>query len=189
MPGHRFNPDKAANLLSDERKQRLPYGEIMEKLGIDPEDVIADLGAGNGFFAIPMARYLNNTVYAVDVEPRMMEALKERAEAERITNICYLQSDLASTAIDDHSVDKVLAAFVMHEMPSIEDTLDEIKRIVKPGGAMLFLEWALVETEKGPPLNERISSEDLAAIFEKKGLAVTTLSLNPANYAIYATIA
>ncbi|HET7657527.1 MAG TPA: class I SAM-dependent methyltransferase [Bacillales bacterium] len=189
MAGHRFSPEKADKLLSDDRKKHLPAEEILKKMELHKQDVAADLGAGNGYFTIPIAQYTENTVYAVDIEPKMIEMLKSRAAAEQIHNIQDVTSGLEEIPIGDHTVDKVLISFVLHEVPNIQNTLDEIKRILKPDGMLFLIEWKAVEMDDGPPLHERIPSETLGEILQKHGFTTEVLELNAANYAVKAKLA
>lgn len=186
MTGHRFNPAHAEKLLSKERKQLLPFDNVIEKLDLKLNDVVADLGAGNGYFTIPMAQHTTKTVYAVDIEPKMIELLRKRADKKRIDNIHYVISDLEIIGINDQSVDKVLVAFVIHEVANIANALKEIKRILKPGGTVLFVEWEATETETGPPLYERIAAKELNKVLQNSGFKTEIHQLNPANYTIKA---
>lgn len=186
MHEHRFTPDKAAHLISDDRKQQLPADKIMDMMELKKGNIVADLGAGNGFFTIPMAQRTREAVYAVDVEPQMLEKLKERGAAAEVDNIRYVQNELENIPIDDHSVDKVLISFVLHEVPDMVKTLDEIKRILKPSGTVLFLEWEAVETEDGPPFHIRIPSSKLEEALQNRGFETTTWTLNEGNYAVRA---
>lgn len=189
MAGHRFNPDKADKLISDKRKERMPFDMIIEKMGLEQTDVVADLGAGKGYFTLPIAKFTKGTVYAVDIEPKMIEMLKERAAADHIENILDVISGLENIPIDDQSIDKVLISLVLHEVPSIENTLNEIKRILKPNGVLFLIEWEAVESQEGPPLHERIPSEKLAETLKNHGFSATILELNPAIYAVKAKMA
>ncbi|WP_085524389.1 class I SAM-dependent methyltransferase [Tuberibacillus sp. Marseille-P3662] len=188
MSGHRFKPENADKLLSDDRKQRLPYDQVIDRLALDPNDVVADLGAGNGYFTIPMANHTEETVYAVDIELKMLEMLKKRAKETHVENIEYVNSDLETIPMDDHSIDKVLIAFVIHEVPSVVNTLNEIKRILKPGGTVMVIEWEAVESEDGPPLHERLASKELMKVLQDHGFQATPYQLNAINYAIEATV-
>jgi ubiquinone/menaquinone biosynthesis C-methylase UbiE len=124
------------------------------------------------------------TVYAVDIEPKMFNFLKERADTEKIKNIKYVVSDLEKIDLDENSVDKAIVAFVLHEVSSLGQALNEFKRMLSPGGMLLVLEWEAVETEIGPPLHERISSEKMKEIFNQNGLHPELLHINEAIYAL-----
>ncbi|MFC7060273.1 class I SAM-dependent methyltransferase [Halobacillus seohaensis] len=188
MAGEKFNPGKAHILISEERKELLPPDKTIEYLDLDSNDVVADLGAGNGYFTIPIAQNINSTVYAVDIEPKMLDMLKENATKEGIKNINFVESDLAKIKLDDKSVNKALISIVIHEVSSIDYTLNEIKRILKPGGQMLLIEWKAVETESGPPLHERIPATDMLEILKNANLEVELIDLNQQHYAIKARL-
>ncbi|QHJ70170.1 class I SAM-dependent methyltransferase [Planococcus halotolerans] len=189
MDEKRFNPDEAGVLYSEERKASLPPDSIIEYLNLNMDDAIADLGAGNGYFTLPLAAKTENQVYAVDIEPRMLALLENLAEKEGMTNIRYIESDLENIQLNDCSVDKVMAAFVIHEVPDPAEAFREIKRILKPDGRFLLLEWETVETEIGPPLEDKISSADMAALLEQNGFTAEIIQLNEKNYGIIAKIA
>ena len=188
MVGSRFNPDDADKLLSTKRKELLPPHKVIEILDISTDDIVADLGAGNGYFTIPIAKGTKKTVYAVDIEPKMLGMLKDNAVKEQIKNIEYVVSDLENIQLDKNLVNKVFIAFVIHEVPNIVKALTEIKRILKPGGQLLLLEWEAVETEIGPPFHERIPSEKMGEILRENGFEIEITHLNSAIYAIKAKL-
>jgi ubiquinone/menaquinone biosynthesis C-methylase UbiE len=184
MAGHRFQPEKAGKLISEERKKLLPPEEILKPLNVEKNDMVVDLGAGNGYFTLPLAKQTNNKVYAVDIEPQMLDMLKERAEKEQLHNIEYTESNLEDIQLPNEIADKAFIAFVMHEILQLSKALEEIKRILKPGGKLLVLEWEAVETVSGPPLFERISSKKLLTILNEHDLKGELVSINPAQYGV-----
>jgi ubiquinone/menaquinone biosynthesis C-methylase UbiE len=188
MTEKRFNPEKAQLLMRMERKELLPPEEIVEKLDIKPDHTITDLGAGNGYFAIPMAKRTKELVYAVDIEPKMLGVLKENGGKAQVENIQNVESDLDRIQLNDHSLHKVMISFVMHEVPDIDKTISEIKRILKPGGTIMVIEWEPVQTASGPPFHITISSEEMVKILEENGFDAEIISLNPENYAVKAAL-
>lgn len=188
MAGHIFNPDNADRLLDPKRIERLPPEKIMDELTLSNDDIVADLGAGNGFFTLPIARKTSQTVYAVDIEPKMLALLKKRAEEDGIENIKYVTSNLEEINLPSNSINKVLVSFVIHEVPHMDKALNEIKRILKPGGKALIIEWEAKEMDMGPPLHERIPSNKLMKFIQDQGFNVTLTYLNEANYALKITL-
>lgn len=184
MSDKRFDPKKADKLFAEERRKLIPAESVLEYLQVKQEDTVADLGAGNGYFTIPMAKKTEGTVYAVDIEPKMLELLKANAEDEQLTNVEYVVSDLESIQLGDNAVNKVFVSFVIHEVTDIDKALREMKRILKPNGEMVLLEWEAVETESGPPLHHRIPSEKMVDILKKNGLQAEIIHLNTANYLV-----
>ncbi|MFD1608718.1 class I SAM-dependent methyltransferase [Oceanobacillus luteolus] len=184
MSGERFHPSKANKLIDPKRYELLVPNKIIKDFGVGEGDIVADLGAGNGFFTIPLAEKTKTIVYAVDIEPKMLELLKERAKKANIDNIQYVLSDLEEIKLDDHSVDKAVISLVLHELPNLQQALKEVKRILKSGGQLYLLEWEEVESEMGPPLHERISSSDMIEILKKQGFAVEMSYSNDSVYGL-----
>lgn len=152
-------------------------------MSLKSSDVIADFGAGNGFFSVPFAEQVDK-VLAIDIEPKMLELLKEHAEAKNLTNIDYVESDLQDIALDHELADKGIIAFVMHEIPNMEVALNEFKRIIKKGGSLIIIDWEAVESESGPPVHERIASSDLGDFLKRQGYEPHLEHLNEAVYLI-----
>lgn len=124
MNEKRFDPAKLERLDSPERRKALPPDELLKKLPINKQDNILDLGAGTGYFALPAARMTNGTVYALDVEPQMLAFLKERMEADGITNVELVQGEIEGIPLADHIVNHIIASFVLHEVEPLSKGLN-----------------------------------------------------------------
>ncbi|SFP91165.1 class I SAM-dependent methyltransferase [Salibacterium halotolerans] len=185
MQEKKFDPEKAEKLLAEERIDVVKPENILDQLDILPGDDVADLGSGNGLFTLSIAKRTAGAVYAVDLEPKMLAMLKERAEQEKF-RLHYVESDLEQVEMKDDSVDKVLAAFVIHEVESVSGTLNEIKRLLKPGGQLMIVEWEAVETESGPPLSHRLPSDHLLQIIRDNGFEAECSAWNDEHYVIKA---
>ncbi|MGP3562438.1 class I SAM-dependent methyltransferase [Geobacillus sp. BK01] len=184
MAGHRFQYEHADRLLDPKRKEWIDPQQAISMLSVKPDDTVVDLGAGNGYFTIPLAQATNGKVYAVDVQPEMVELLKQRAEKLAITNIEYRVADVTSTTLPSHSVDKGIMAFVFHEVEQKDAAIDEICRVMKPNGRFLLIEWEAVESEMGPPLHERIPSDELLSYMEQRANNVELVRFHPAVYGL-----
>lgn len=181
--GHRFNPEKADKLLSQERQESLNVNRVVQLMELSLSDVVVDLGAGNGFFTVPFAEQVDK-VLAVDIEPKMLELLKENAQSKNQTNIDYIESDLQNIKLNNDVADKGIIAFVMHEIPEMELALNEFKRIIKKGGSLVIIDWEAVESESGPPLHERIASDQMKKFLDEQGYHPTIEHLNESVYLI-----
>ena len=188
MSGKQFDPGKAEVLFSEERRTLLPTEAVLQHLKLNSADAVADLGAGNGYFTIPMAKKVDGPVYAVDIEPKMLALLKERAAKEGLGNVEYIVSDLENIPLSEGSVDKVMAAFVIHEVPDVAKAIHEAKRVLKPGGTLMIVEWEKVETAVGPPLEDKISSQEMAELLGQNGFIPEVVRLNDRHYAAVAKI-
>ncbi|MHA6252714.1 class I SAM-dependent methyltransferase [Oceanobacillus sp. CAU 1775] len=184
MSGKRFDPSKANKLIDSKRYKLHDPNKLIEVFGVEEGEVVADLGAGNGFFTIPLGEKTKTIVYAVDIEPKMLERLRERANEANVENIQYVISDLEKVNLDDHSVDKAFISLVLHEVLNLQKVLTEVKRILKTKGRVFILEWEALESEMGPPLHERISSSNMIEILKKQGFAVEISYSNDTIYGL-----
>ncbi len=185
MAGKRFKPGKADRLLDPKRKEIISPGQVIDHLNVTATDHVADLGAGNGYFTVPLAEVAER-IYAVDIEKQMLDLLKKRAV--EAGNIDYIVSSLEQINLADHVVDKAIAAFVIHEVPDLKKAFEEFKRIIKPGQQLLVLEWEAIDMEMGPPLHERISSQKMKEIFEENGLKPEVHHFHEAVYGVTAVM-
>ncbi|KAB7670324.1 MULTISPECIES: class I SAM-dependent methyltransferase [Bacillales] len=83
-------------------------------------------------------------------------------------------------------MDKALIAFVIHEVPDIKAALGEIRRIIKPGGMFVLLEWEAVESEIGPSIEQKVPSITMKKLLEQNGFHPKLVHLNQSIYAIIA---
>ncbi len=186
MSDKRFNPDLAQKLFSEERQKMLPADQIIDLVQVDKDNVVADLGAGNGYFTVPFAKKTNH-VYAVDIEPIMLEMLEDYANQEGISNIDYVISDLEDIKMDSGQADVVFVAFVIHEVEEMDKVLREIRRILRLEGKLILLEWKPEEhPEMGPPSHERIAPEDLIATLQNYGFDSSLMYENDKVYGVRA---
>jgi len=166
-----------AHMLDDPDRQRwLPSTTVLERLALRPGMRIADVGAGTGYFALPMARAvaLGGEVFAVDVQPEMLRQLGARLE--KGLAVTLVDGDAARTTLADGSVDLVFLANVWHEVDDREAALVEAARILVPAGRIAILDWrADAPRTPGPPLEHRIAASDVRAMLRKEGWKVASL--------------
>lgn len=83
---HQFSTDKMHLLDTPDRHKLMPPKELLDMV-LQTQDTVVDLGAGTGYFTLPAAQMTNGTVYAVDVEPKMLEVLEQRVEEHALSNV------------------------------------------------------------------------------------------------------
>lgn len=179
MSDHKQNHEnfkkKVAYLDSDDRKNALPPEDLLAMLSLENEKdaCILDVGAGSGYFSLPAARLLPGTVFALDMDQRMLDIMAEKAKAEGLSNLKLIQGDIEKIPLESGSMDAVLASLILHEFSNPSIALTDIFRVMKPGAKLLCLEFEKDESIiNGPP---RISPEALkkeltAAGFEVKNI-------------------
>jgi ubiquinone/menaquinone biosynthesis C-methylase UbiE len=166
---HRFNPAHLDRLVSPERAKLLPPETVIGYFGADKSAVFADIGAGPGFFTLPAARTTTGPVYGVDIEPSMLEALQQRAEAAGQGNIHTVVGDAQAVPLEDAQADCTLCSCVLHEVADLSAALRELYRITKPGGRVVLVEWDKKDTGFGPPLADRLDREELKTAAKAAG--------------------
>lgn len=165
-----FHHDHAHKLDDPERRQWLPASEVLDRLDVRPGTTVADIGAGTGYFALPLAERVgpDGRVNAVDLQPQMLERLGARVpEGQRVE---LVHADAAATTLPDCSQDLVFLANVWHEVDDPAATLAEVERITRAGGRVAILDWrADLESPPGPPRAHRVAAETVAALLRAKG--------------------
>ncbi|WP_026394156.1 class I SAM-dependent methyltransferase [Acetobacterium malicum] len=165
---HKFNPNNKKKLDNEWRRENLPPVETLEKLGLKPDDVFADIGSGIGYFTIPAAKLIgNNSAYALDTSPEMLAEVELRSKAAGLNNIKIVKTEELDLMIPDESVSFGLMVNVIHEIVDKNQFLEESSRIIKPGGKLAIIDWEKGETEMGPPVDHRISSNELTAMLKE----------------------
>ena len=165
-----FNPANMLKLDSEDRKKSIQPEKIIELIDIKEGDTILDIGAGIGLFTLPALSKVgtNGRVIATDISKEMLEELKRRLPEES-NNAELIHCDAIKIPLPDKSVDKIILSFVFHEFDDRAEYLTEISRLIKDKGTMIILEWDMVESPSGPPLEERIKQEELLEITKPYG--------------------
>lgn len=187
MAEHRFDPVKKDKLFNNERKERIKPLQLLKRHGLKEGDKIADIGAGNGFFAIPAAKIVKESgkVFAVDVEDIMLRDLAKRATTADVEkNIKLIKSSEYSAELEE-KVDFMLFSYLIHEIDDKDIFLDSYFKFLKSNSKVLIVEWTKNDMDDGPPKKHRISRDELKKILEKKQLKnIKIEDLDKKNYLI-----
>jgi cyclopropane fatty-acyl-phospholipid synthase-like methyltransferase len=156
--------------------------EVIQALNLAPDAVVADIGAGTGYFAVRLAHMTpKGRVYAVDIEPDMVKYLGERAQKSGLTNLTPVLA-----APDDAKlpakVDLVLMVDVYHHIGAREDYFRKLAASIKPGGTVAIIDFT-ADSPVGPPPATRLSASAVRAEMERAGYtAVREHSFLPNQY-------
>lgn len=164
---------EAHKLEDPERLSWLPLAEVLAQLRITAGMKVADVGAGTGYFSLPLALAVGASghVFAVDLQPEMLDLLQGKLSSpDAPRNISLHQSPASLIALPDASVDLVFYANVWHEIDAHDAAWREARRIVVPGGRIAVVDWRKDKTSPpGPPQEHRISAEAVAGFLQAKG--------------------
>ena len=147
--------EMAHRFLSDERRRYQNPLRISKAMGVEKGMTVADLGCGPGFFTMPLASLVGprGRVYAVDSSTTMLKHLRANIKKSHAsgTRLKMVRADVSRTGIPSNSVDIVLFARVLHDIGKKGVFLNEVKRICKPTGRVVDLDWKKIRMEHGPP--------------------------------------
>ena len=172
--GHRFHVERRHYLKGEERRQWLPPEPLLESAHIQLGETVVDIGAGTGFWTAPLSQLVgpDGKVIAVDVEPIMLEELRTLVSTQQLRNVEIVQSEEVRIPLATRVADAAILGFVLHEPSDQAAFLREVTRLLKPGGRLLLVDWQKRPTEKGPPVEYRISEQQARSMLAHEGLAV-----------------
>jgi predicted methyltransferase len=168
---HSFSDaEKWAHVFDDPARDewQKPH-EVIDALGLAPDAVVADLGAGTGYFAARLANMLRGKgrVYAVDLEPDMVKHLAKRARDEKLPNLVPIKATARDARLPA-KVDLVLLVDVYHHIDERERYFSRLKRSLKPGGRLAVIDFRM-DSPDGPPKEARIAPEEVKAELARAG--------------------
>jgi SAM-dependent methyltransferase len=133
----------AAWLEREEREQEERGDLLLRELGLKPGMVVADIGAGTGYYTRRMAPLVGSTgqVLAVDVQPEMIEMATTMAKKAGLANIKPVLCTVDDVKLPEASVDLAIMVDVYHELEFPFDVMQSIVRALKPGGRLVFVEY------------------------------------------------
>jgi SAM-dependent methyltransferase len=151
-----------ARLVDPARDEWQKPDQLVAALGLKAGQAACDLGAGPGYFTLRLARAVGprGLVYAVDVEPRILDALRTRVEESGARNIVPVLGLGADPLLPPAACDLILVVNTYHHFPDRTAYLRRLARSLKKGGRLVNVDYAKRETPHGPPLEHRIARED-----------------------------
>ena len=148
----------------------------LKQFGLREDMIVADLGAGSGFYSMIAAKMVPmGKVYAIEIIRDYVIGLQRKAKDAHLQNLECFWGDiekLGGTKLKDSIVDLVICSNVMSQTEDRERFVAEIKRILKPDGKVLFIEWADGKLFLGPKSNKLIKKEKALEEFSQKGISL-----------------
>src|SRR5216683_2776519 len=146
------NPDVARWKKGFENEDREVYrkrNEILAATGVKPGMAVADVGAGTGLFTMLFAQAVSPSgrVYAVDISRAFIEHIGERAKAEGLDNVTTILTKGTETELPEASVDLVYTCDTYHHFEHPGETLQSIRRALRPGGRMVVIDFQKIPGE------------------------------------------
>jgi len=129
-------------LERDSREKEENTSTLIKNMDIQSGDVIADIGAGSGYHVFKMAPLAKDgKIYAVDIQPEMLAAIKEKKKEREINNIKLVKGSEQSSNLSENSIDKVLMVDVYHEFNFPYEVMKTVVEALKPNGEIFLIEY------------------------------------------------
>ena len=128
-----------------EREREEEPAKLMKALKLRPGDVVADIGAGSGYFTFRLAEAVGpkGKVYANDIQKEMLDLIRQRMRDKRVTNVEPVLGTITDTKLPPASVDLILLVDVYHEFSHPFEMTEAMVKALKPGGRLVFVEYRL----------------------------------------------
>lgn len=149
---------------------------VIADLALCPGASVADVGCGQGFFTLRLARQVGTQgrIYAVDIDAGALAALKNRVEKEGVPNVEVVRSKPESTLLATNSLDAAFVCDVFHEMPAASRAplVRDIVRAIRPGGFLYVLDYRKIREVTFDPYEKLIPKDDLVRLATDAGLVL-----------------
>jgi ubiquinone/menaquinone biosynthesis C-methylase UbiE len=126
-----------------EREREERPGMVIDALGLRGGEIVADLGAGSGYFTFRIAPRVGKAgkVIAVDIQDEMLEAIRQRASAMKVSNVEEVKASETNPKLPSNGVDIVLMVDVYHELAYPFEVMTKVSEALRPGGRVVFVEY------------------------------------------------
>jgi ubiquinone/menaquinone biosynthesis C-methylase UbiE len=188
------------NILNQHRHFHGPYSDAARRKWQNPEAILAgiglkggltfaDIGCGDGFFALPAARIVgkNGQVYGLDVNASLIAALKDQTAREGLDNLQLTVGRAEESLVCDRCADIVFFGIALHDFQDPSKVLANARKTVKPTGKLVNLDWKKEPMELGPPPGIRFDVAKAADLIKGAGFIIEKIEdSGPYHYLISA---
>jgi ubiquinone/menaquinone biosynthesis C-methylase UbiE len=148
--------------------------QVLKALQIQPGQVACEIGAGPGYFSLRLGRAVgaHGAVFAVEVEPRIIEVLRNRIDKSGMTNVVPVFGLRSEPLIPLESCDLILVVDTFHHFPDGVAYLRRLARSLRKGGRLVNIDFHKRELPVGPPVEHKVSREEFLTKAQAAGLVL-----------------
>ena len=150
----------------------LDPNDALKQFGVYGTQHVADFGSGAGNFALAAAARLEGgRLFAIDIEKEMLARLVTEAHIGGLTNIHTIWGDIArltGVPLAGETIDRAIATNVLYQVDDRNAFVEEMKRLLRPGGKVLLIEWK-ESMPGGPHAHHKVTEEVALALFRRHG--------------------
>jgi ubiquinone/menaquinone biosynthesis C-methylase UbiE len=163
-------------LVRPERETEEAPDRALDAIALKKGDVVADIGAGVGYFTWRMAERVGpaGKVYASDIQPGMIEQLKKNVAARGLTNVVPVLGTDVDPKLPAGKLDLALLVDVYHEFSQPQKMLARIREALKPSGRMILLEYRKEDPSVPIRLEHKMTVQEVRAEIEPEGFKFDT---------------
>ena len=182
---HQHHPpssDEYAKVLEDPSRDawQKPH-EVVMALDLKPTDIVADIGAGTGYFARRFALHAGE-VYAVDIDPKLLAIAGSKAPP----NLQTVLAEPHDPHLQAQSVDLIFFCDVVHHLEDRPAYYRKLAKVMKPGGRIVVVDFYKKPLPVGPPESMKLSEEEVIAEFREAGFGLNKrLHILPYQYFLF----
>jgi len=163
--------------MEDQKSQFLNPNVILNQVEIKQGMQVGDLGCGTGYISLALAKAVGEKgkVYAVDIQKSVLDQVKKEAQAENIDNLVTVWSDLeviGAAKIQNNIFDRVFLANILFQVEDKKAVFAEAKRMLKPDGNLILVDWKQGDMAIGPPSHNRLDLANIKQLAQEAGLIV-----------------
>lgn len=144
----------------------------LKAFGLRENNIVADLGAGMGYYSVSAGSMVPlGKVYAVEVVKDFLDTIKNKIKEARLNNVEIVWGNIekrGGTHLGDGIVDAVIASNVLFQLEDKDNFIEEIKRILKPGGRVLLIDWSTDSDVPAVVLKNAVPKNKARDMFEQK---------------------
>jgi ubiquinone/menaquinone biosynthesis C-methylase UbiE len=164
-------------IRSLEEPQRVEWqkpDEVMAKLGLQTGDVVADIGSGSGYFTVRFARAVGprGKVYAVDIDPEMLDYLRRRAQMDNLKNIQLVHASPHDPQLPPSALNLVFICDTLHHISERSSYFPLLAKALRPGGRLVNIDFYKRPLPLGPPVAEKIDKAEMIEEAKEAGFHV-----------------
>lgn len=147
----------------------------LSQFNVEPGMVCADLGSGSGEYTFELASRVGSTgkVFAFDIQKGLVDKLANECKQKNLTNVSVIWDDMDDAngiSLKDASIDRAVITNVLFQLDDIQKFTTEVKRILKPKGMALIVDWSESFNGLGPAPQYVVTESRAQELFEKVGL-------------------
>ena len=169
-PGELFPPDKI--FLLEEPRDWQDTEEIMDRLHLGAGDIVADIGAGSGFFTIPFSSRVGEKglVFAEEIQIEMINYISRKVEVQELKNIRVIFGKPEDPSLLDNFFNLVFLANTYHELEKPFLMLENIKKDMRHSGRLAIIDWdPAKQSPFGPPIEAKVPESTIIKEVERSG--------------------